>query len=70
MSGVKDPLPELVQIPPPALLMLPFKTTSALLAHTVTSDPGSTIGPGKMIISTESLTGRQLPFWIDVDVVW
>ncbi len=68
LLGLKVPAPP-VHIPvvePP--VTLPDRLMSGLLAQTVSSGPASTIGPGTIVITIVSDSGRQFPFPVDVSI--
>src|SRR5690606_30084880 len=68
VAGKNDPVPLLVQTPPPACNTVPLIATWAESAQMVISAPANTIGLGKMVNSTESTTGLHFPFPVVVAI--
>ena len=67
LFGVNIPLPDVVHEPEP-VLEVPFKSTDALFAQTVTLLPALTTGWGVNITVIELFSGRQFPLLVEVSV--
>ncbi len=61
VSGVNIPSPKVVQLIPPALAILPDKSTCALFAQTEVSSPASAKGAGTISIVSVYVAAAQPP---------